>query len=66
MLAKLWGFIKGRVTEASTARAVTLLAGLISYTLAPEHAELIGQLVVAGLIAFGFLPDSKKEVTKTP
>ena len=53
-------FLKERVSEASTLRAITLLAGLAGWKLSPENGEAIATLVVFGLGFFGLTPDRKK------
>jgi|TARA_R110002074_G_scaffold229613_1_gene401020 hypothetical protein len=60
MLGRIKEFISARLSEASTLRAITLLAGLGGYTLSPEHGELIATLVVFGLGLFGIMPDKAK------
>jgi energy-converting hydrogenase Eha subunit B len=60
MWSRLKVFIGERLSEASTLRAITLLAGLAGYTLSPEHGELIATLVVFGLGLFGIMPDKAK------
>ena len=53
-------FIAERLDEASTKRALTILAGFEGWQLAPEHATLIAEIVVTALVVFGVLPDKKK------
>jgi hypothetical protein len=60
MWDRLKVFIGDRLSEASTLRAITLLAGLAGYTLSPAHGELIATLVVFGLGLFGIMPDKAK------
>ena len=60
MWDKFKEFIADRMSEASTGRAITILAGLIGWKLSPENAGTIAELVVGALVLFGVLPDKKK------
>lgn len=60
MWDKLKEFISERLSEASTARALTLLFGFIGWKVSPENAEAIATVVVLALGFFGIAPDKKK------
>lgn len=60
MWDKFKEFIFERLNEASTGRALTILAGLIGWKLSPENASTIAEFVVMALVLFGVLPDKKK------
>jgi hypothetical protein len=60
MLGRIKEFISARLSEASTLRALTLLSGLLGYTLNPEHGEMVATVVVFVLSLFGIMPDKKK------
>lgn len=60
MWDKFKEFIAERLNEASTGRALTILAGLIGWKLSPENASSIAEAVVFFLVLFGVLPDKKK------
>lgn len=60
MWDKFWNFLAERMNEASTGRALTILAGLVGWKLSPENAGTIAEVVITMLVLFGVLPDKKK------
>lgn len=60
MLDRIKKFIGERWSEASTKRALSILAGIIGYNIAPEYVDIIAQLVGVALVYFGVTPDKKK------
>ena len=60
MWDKFKEFLADRFSEASTARGLTIFFGLVGWSIAPEHIDLIAQVVGAVLVFFHVVPDKKK------
>lgn len=48
-MGKVWDFIKNRIKEPSTWRGLTIVAGLVGWTISPEQATAIGTVAASVL-----------------
>ena len=61
----IWEFITNRIKEPSTWRGLTILAGLVGWTVSPEQAEGIGTAAASILVAIElFKKDAKSPDAK--